>query len=134
MIFLYVVAIAACLLFYALYLQLARAEWSDREIREMERMELHVGQIARLLDAPDVRLLMERKAARKRLFLEFSEDLRKDLWKLVRVGLSPIGVLYASLFYASYFFMRVKARLFCSKNDLRFLAGIAWKVSTNATQ
>lgn len=127
MILVYIVLIVSCLLFCAAYLQTMSIVWEEQDIRHMEHMEMHLGQIVRLLEAPDVRALMEQEKSRKRLFLEFSLNLKEDVGTLVRLGvLSPTGLLYVVLFYIGYYLLYAKAQLFCHKNDLRFLAGVTW--------
>lgn len=124
---LYIILLGLCLLSYSLYVQTSRTTWSEREIRELERMELHLGQIVRLLEVPDVQMLMERLKSRKTIFVEFSKNLREDVETLLRLGkLRSTGFFYVALFYLAYSLLTFKARFFCHRNDLRFLAGLAW--------
>lgn len=124
---LYIILLGLCLLSYSLYVQASRTTWSEREIRELEHMEMHLGQIVRLLEAPDVQILMQRPKPRKTIFVEFSKNLREDVETLLRLGkLGPAGFFYVALFYLAYSLLIFKARFFCHRNDLHFLAGLTW--------
>lgn len=91
---------------------------------------MHLAEIVRLLEAPDVQMLMARVGARRTIFLEFSKNLREDVEKLLRLGaLRPAGLFYVGLFYAAYCFLTLKAQFFCHRNDLRFLAGVTWSAA-----
>ncbi|MBI4445847.1 MAG: hypothetical protein HY645_08040 [Acidobacteria bacterium] len=130
----YALLISLVLLAYVFYLRMAGREFSEQEIRELEILELNLGQILRLLDAPDVQMLLERNQSRRRIFREFSADLKDDVAKIIRAGyLSPAGRVYAFFFYVSYYLFRLKAVVFCGHNDLPFLAGITFNAVSRRT-
>ncbi len=91
----------------------------------LDRRRLKLGQILRLLDAPDVSwLLTRRPRARRRLFLELSPVLRQDVVGLGRRSESFRLRLLVSLFLIGYHLMRFKSACRCGCRDLRFLAGL----------
>ncbi|MDA2928663.1 hypothetical protein MYX84_01760 [Acidobacteria bacterium AH-259-O06] len=107
------------------YLQFSSLRWDESEIRLLERLELHLAHILRLIEAPDVRLLLQEPKSRRRVFLDFSSYLREDVMALLRSRkLGPGSLILAAAFFLSYFVMQLKARLLCSRNDLRFLSGL----------
>jgi hypothetical protein len=113
------------LMAYVFYHQVAGLRWDSLELNRLEYLELSIATILRLLDAPDVRMLLRRPKARQYLFLEFSKDLKKDVRHLVRWRALTMGSLaFAVLFYACYYLLRLKARLVCSPRDLHFLSGL----------
>ncbi|MDA2926385.1 hypothetical protein MYX78_03980 [Acidobacteria bacterium AH-259-G07] len=115
------VVVGGCLF----YLQFSSLRWDESEIRLLEHLELHLAHVLRLIDAPDVRLLLREPESRQRLFLDFSSYLREDVMALLRSRkLDPVSLIFAGAFFLSYFVMRLKARLLCSRNDLRFLSGL----------
>lgn len=124
-ILLYAIGILCLLGGYLLYIQVSSLRWNDAEIRFLERLELHLAHILPLLEAPDVKVLLRDSGSRQRLFLDFSSDLRKDvveLWRSRRLDLTALLLL--ALFFLSYYGMRLKAYVFCGRNDLRFLSGL----------
>ncbi|MBI4456000.1 MAG: hypothetical protein HY644_08895 [Acidobacteria bacterium] len=125
MIYFYVAAISLVLVFHVFYQHVASLRCDEREVRHLEKVELHLAHILRLLDAPDVRLLMEIPQSRHSLFLEFSDSLKKDVLELVRLrALGIKSLVYAGIFFVCYYLIRFKARLLCSRQDLRFLSGL----------
>ena len=88
-------------------------------------MELNAAHILRLLDAPDVRLILQNRAARQDIFLEYSDALMEDMQTLRRLGRVRAGALpLMGLFFVSYYVLRAKARLMCGQRDLQFLSGL----------
>lgn len=125
MIYFYVLGSSLVLLFCVLYQHVSSLRSDEWEIRRVEQVELHLAHILRLLDAPDVRLLMEIPDSRQSLFLEFSECLKKDVLDLLRLrALRVTSLALVGVFFASYYLIRLKARLLCNRNDLRFLSGL----------
>ncbi|MBI2821515.1 MAG: hypothetical protein HYX74_04770 [Acidobacteria bacterium] len=125
MAYLYLVGIAVALVCYVFYHHASSLQSDEREIRSVEQVELHLAHILRLLDAPDVRLMMEIPASRLSLLLEFSDYLRKDVLALLRLrALKMRSLLWVVAFFASYYLIRIKARLLCGRDDLRFLSGV----------
>ena len=121
----YVLGLSLILLFYVFYQHVASLRWDEKELRCLERVELHLAHILRLLDAPDVRLLLENPPSRQSLLLEFSDCLRRDVLSLLRlraVGISSLA--WVGIFFLSYYAIRIKSRLQCGRNDLRFLTGL----------
>jgi hypothetical protein len=115
----------AVLMAYVFYHQVAGLRWDSLELNRLEYMELSVAHILRLLDAPDVKMLLRRPKPRQYLFLEFSKDLKKDMKQLVRWRALGMGSLaFVVLFYVCYYLLRMKARLVCSPRDLHFLSGL----------
>ena len=54
----YTTAILLVLVGYLLYLQFSSLRWDESEIRLLERLELHLAHILRMLEAPDVKMLL----------------------------------------------------------------------------
>jgi hypothetical protein len=124
-ILLYAIGILCLLGGYVFYIQILSLHWDDAEIRFLEGLELHLSQILPLLEAPDVKALLKGPDSRRRLFLDFSSDLKKDvvgLWRTRHLDLT-IHLLVA-FFFLSYYGMRLKAYVLCGRNDLRFLSGL----------
>jgi hypothetical protein len=120
-----VVGSSVALLLYLFYQYVSGLRSDEREIRSVEQIELHLAHILRLLEAPDVRLLMEVPTSRQALLLEFSDCLRKDVLALLRAkALGMTSLLMVGVFFLSYYLIRFKARLMCNRNDLRFLSGL----------
>ena len=122
-ILLYAFGIVCLLGGYLFYLQISSLRWDDAEIRFLERLELHLAHILPLLEAPDVKILLKSPDPRKRLFLDFSSDLKKDvvgLWRSRHLDLTAL--LFVAFFFLSYYGMRWKAKVLCGRNDLRFLS------------
>jgi hypothetical protein len=126
MLFFYLfVAVFILLMAYVLYQQVASAGWDEREIRQLEHLELNVAGIARLLEAPDVRFLLSNRKSRENLFMEFSDALKRDVLTLYRLGgirVTSLGLL--AVFFVSYYLMRAKAGLVCGRRDLHFLSAL----------
>jgi hypothetical protein len=121
----YIFGLSLLLLFYVFYHYFTSLRWDERDIRGLENVELHLGNILRLLDAPDVRLLLDRAGSRQTLLMEFSDCLRKDVLLLLRlraVGLASLP--WVGIFFLSYYVIRVKSRLRCGRDDLRFLSAL----------
>ena len=124
-IFLYASGILCLLGGYLFYLQISSLHWDESEIRFLERLELHLAHILPLLEAPDVKMLLKDPDSRRRLFLDFSSDLREDvvgLWRHRKLDLTAL--LLVTCFLLGYYGMRLKAKVLCGRNDLRFLSGL----------
>ena len=122
---LYATAILLVLGGYLLYLQFSSLRWDESEIRFLERLELHLAHILRVLDAPDVKMLLRNPESRQHLFLEFSRDLKEDvvsLWRSRRLEWTMLA--FVASFFFFYYGMRVKAYISCGRNDIRFLTGL----------
>ena len=63
-IFLYAAAVFSVMATYIFYLQFSSLKWDESEIRLLERLELHLAHILRLLEAPDMRLLLRKPEPR----------------------------------------------------------------------
>lgn len=121
----YTTAILLVLVGYLLYLQFSSLRWDESEIRLLERLELHLAHILRMLEAPDVKMLLRQPESRQYLFLEFSSDLKKDvvnLWRSRRLEWTVLALV--AVFFFFYYGMRVKAYVSCGRNDIRFLTGL----------
>ncbi len=121
----YTIAIFLALGGYLLYLQFSSLRWDESEIRFLEHLELHLAHILPLLEAPDVQMLLKDPDSRRRLFLDFSSDLREDvvgLWRHRKLDLTAL--LLVTCFFLGYYGMRLKAKVLCGRNDLRFLSGL----------
>ena len=125
MMFLYVSALSVLLACYMFYYMVTGFRSEESERRRLEQVELRLAHILRLLEAPDVRLLMQTAETRQALLLEFSQSLRKDVLELLRAReLGLASVCWAAVFFSSYYLIRLKSRLFCGQSDLRFLSGL----------
>jgi len=126
MIYYYAFVAAFCVLMaHLVYEQVAGVRWDAGEIRRIEQMELNAAHILRLLDAPDVRLILQNRAARQDIFLEYSGALMEDIQTLRRLGrLRPAALPVLGVFVVSYHVLRLKARFACGTRDLQFLSGL----------
>jgi hypothetical protein len=123
MISLVFIAAALLLVLYGLYLHISTLRWDETEIRELDQIELHLAHVLRMLEAPDVRILLDQPKAREDLLIEFSTCLKDDVLRLLKIGgLKLSSLLLVGLFFLSYHLMRFKARLFSGRHDLRFLS------------
>ena len=121
----YVLGISLLLLSYVFYQQITSLRSNEREIRYVEQVELHLAHILRLLDSPDVRLLLENPQSRQSLLLEFSDFLKRDVVTLARLRVLGLQSLaWAGTFFLSYYLVRLKAHVLCGRKDLRFLSGL----------
>ncbi len=124
-IYIYVSALFLILVIVMLYYELASLRWEESERRLMERDEFELAFILKLLDAPDVVYLMKDREARRQLFLSFSQGLWRDAKAILeKRRLGPVSLLLALFFFLSFFLLRLKALVFCSERDLRFLSGV----------
>lgn len=115
----------AVLMAYIFYQHVCSIAWDDNEIRRFERMELNVANIVRLLEAPDVKFLLNQPTSRENLFMEFSTGLKNDVLLMFRMGgMKATSVSLLAVFFLSYYLLRLKANMYCSRRDLRFLSGI----------
>lgn len=122
----YVVFLVVVLLLTTFYSYVVSLRWTEAERRLMERAELNLAHLLQMLDQPDMRWLMREHGHRQYLFLEFSDYLKEDVLKLARLRrLYLTSPLFAGIFFLSYYLLRLKARLFCGRNDLRFLSGLS---------
>ncbi len=125
MMFFYVLALSLLLICYMFYHMVSAFSSGESERRRLEQVELRLAHILRLVEAPDVRLLMQNEETRQALLLEFSESLRKDVLELLRARELRIASLFwAAVFFSSYYLIRLKSRLVCGRADLRFLSGL----------
>ncbi len=113
------------LMLYVFYQHISSAKCEESEMCLLENMELNVASIMRLLEAPDVRILLKNVTTRENLFMEFSAALKSDVVTLHKLG----GIKLESLplwgmFFFSYYLMRLKAPLLCGRRDLHFLSGL----------
>jgi len=116
---------ALLLLLYGGYVHVSTLSWDEYELRQLEKIELHLAHILRLLEAPDVRVLLENPNSREDLLLEFSAFLKEDVSRLVKTGgLGLRSFLLVSVFFVCYHLIRLKARHFSSRHDLRFLSAL----------
>ncbi len=124
-IFLYAAAVFSVMAAYIFYLQFSFLKWDESEIRLLERLELHLAHVLRLLEAPDMQMLLRKPESRQRLFLDFSSYLKDDVVELLRSRkIGGATLVFVCTFFLSYYLMRVKARVICGRNDLRFLSGL----------
>lgn len=123
--FYYILVVSGLLGLYLFYIQMASFRWSEEDRRRLQRLNLGLANLIPLIDAPDVQLLLQRRHSRRLLFLKLSTSLRKDVLTLLRIrALSFTAVGLIGLFFLSYYLMRLKANVFSSRRDLRFLVGI----------
>ena len=124
-IFFYISALSVLLVCYMFYNMVAAFSSGESERRRLEQVELRLAHIMRLVEAPDVRLLMQNEATRQALLMEFSESLRKDVLELLRAReLRITSLFWAAVFFSSYYLIRLKSRLVCGRADLKFLSGL----------
>ena len=121
----YTVVVFLILTVLLLYLHCTSLYWDEPELRALQQLELHLAQILKLLEAPDVVMLMKNRQSRQGLLLEFSENLKADvveLWCSRKLDLH--ASMISSAFFFAYYGIRLKSYLWCGKDDLRFLAGV----------
>jgi len=117
------IAAALLLILYGAYIHISTLRWDESELRELEHVELHLAHILRMLDAPDVRALLNEPIARDELLREFSAFLKEDVSQLLRIGgLRISSLLLVGVFFCCYYLIRLKARLSSGRHDLRFLS------------
>ncbi len=122
LVFAYLCSLVILLAVYLIYLHAAsfRIEKSERD--RLAQAELRLAHISKLVDAPDVRMMLTSPESRSYLVREFSTSLKKDVMDLVKANrLSATGLLLASLFFFGYGVLRLKGMMFSSVKDLRFL-------------
>jgi hypothetical protein len=125
MIYYFFLAGFVLLMGYVFYHQVCALRWEESEIRRLEALELDIAIVQRLIEAPDVRWLMQQRRSRQDLFLEFSKGLKRDVVTLLRWrALSFTATGWACLFLLCYYVLRIKARLVCGSGDLQFLSGL----------
>lgn len=113
------------LMLYVFYQHVSSLRYAENEIRQLEQLELNVVSIMRLLEAPDVRMLLANATTRENLFMEFSAALKNDVTTLYKLGGIRFGAVPIwAAFLASYYLMRLKAPLLCGRRDLHFLSGL----------
>jgi len=119
LVLLYTAAVLAVLGAYLIYVLFSSVRWTESDLQSLERLELHLGQILRLLEAPDVGILFQDPESRYRLFLEFSENLKGDVASLVRSRKLDLGILALGVaFFFSPLFVIQECRL---RISLRFI-------------
>jgi hypothetical protein len=117
------IAAALFLILYGFFIHVSTLRWDEAELRELERIELHLAHILRMLDTPDVRMLLEEPTARDDLLREFSTFLKEDVSQLLKLGgLGVSSLILVGVFLLSYHLIRFKARVFSGRHDLRFLS------------
>ena len=67
MMFFYVLALSALLICYMFYYMVSAFSSGESERRRLEQVELRLAHILRLVEAPDVRLLMQNEETRQAL-------------------------------------------------------------------
>lgn len=121
----YVAGIFALLAVASFYYHVSDYVWDESERRRLELAGLKLANIIRLMDAPDYAFATTSRQARLFLFQEYSRFLKEDVLSLMRLReMGMAAMAYAVLFLASYFVFRLKVRLSCTNNDLKFLTGL----------
>ena len=118
------------LIMYSLYLYFASIRWNEGERRELERLEMRVASVMRLLEARDVQEMILRPVSRRFLFLPYSKAIREDIVEMVRrygAGFTSVGLL--AVFFLAYYSLRLKSRVHCGTRDLHFLTGLELSVA-----
>lgn len=118
-------ATATVLMALAVYWEFCSVTWDETDRHRLESESLHLAHILWLLDAPDVRWLMGRPSSRREIVREFSGYLRDDVVSLLRRERKSLALLlWASVFFFSYYVMRIKGMASSGTRDLRFLSGL----------
>jgi hypothetical protein len=122
LVFAYLCALVVLLAVYLVYLHAASFRIKNSERDRLAEAELRLAHISSLVDAPDVRMMLESPESRRYLVREFSTSLKKDVMELVKAKrLPPAGLFLASLFLFGYCVLWIKGRVYSSVKDLRFL-------------
>lgn len=121
----YIILLFLLLMGVLTYYSLVNFEWDEGERRRLEKAELNLSIILRLIDAPDVKILMQNPRARRYLFTEYSRSLKNDVFSLIRSReLAFTTIAYIAVFFLVYLLVRLKAVLLCNVNDLRLLSSL----------
>jgi len=129
LVFAYLCGLVILLAVYLVYLHAASFRIDSSERDRLVQAELRLAHISRLVEAPDVRMMLQAPKSRRYLVREFSTSLKKDVLELLRTNrLTPLALVLASLFFLGYSVLRVKGLLFSSVKDLRFLIWLEFRV------
>lgn len=121
----YIIVLFLLLMGVLAYYSLVNLEWDEGERRRLEKADLNLSIILRLLDAPDVKILMQNPKSRHYLFTEYSRSLKKDVFSLIRGReLAFTTIAYIGVFFVAYLLVRLKALMLCNLNDLRLLSSL----------
>ena len=101
------IAAALLLVLYGIYLHISTLRWDESELRELDQIELHLAHILRMLEAPDVRALLDQPKAREDLLIEFSACLKDDVLQLLKIG----GLRLSSLLLVGLFFLQLHGKM-----------------------
>lgn len=118
----YVLALFLLFLAFLAYSRLARVHLEDSDRLELDRANLRLQTIVRLLEAPDTRHLLKNRETRLYVFREYADALRHDVWVLVRSGrLGFSSTVLAGLFFGVFYLLQAKALIHCGSTDLLLL-------------
>ncbi len=118
----YILALFLLFIVVLLYHFLGSVHFEEADRLRLERANLNLQTIIRVLEAPDTRHLLEDPETRVYVFREYADSLRKDVWNLIRsgqLGLSSLAL--AGLFFSAFYLLRLKASFHCRPADLMIL-------------
>ena len=114
------------ILVFSFYRYIVSLSWDEHERHGMEQAELNLAHLLTLLEQPDTRWILEQtREGRRFLFLEYSTEIREDIARVFQNRqLNLMLLLLSGAFFASYYLLRLKARVSCARSDLRYLCGL----------
>ena len=112
----YILALFLLFIVVLLYHFLGSVHFEEADRLRLERANLNLQTIIRVLEAPDTRHLLEDPETRVYVFREYADSLRRDVWNL---GLSSLAL--AGLFFSVFYLLRLKASFHCRPADLLIL-------------
>lgn len=118
----YILVLFVLLLLFLAYNRLGTITLDEADRVRLEKANLNLQTIIRLLEAPDTQHLLRNPETRLYVFREYAESLRHDVWTLVRSGqLRLSSTLLAGLFFVVFYLLRLKAVFHCRSADLLIL-------------
>lgn len=118
----YILVLFVFLLVTLAYNYFGRVRIEEADRIHLEKANLNLETIVRLLEAPDTQHLFKNPETRQYVFREYADSLRHDVWTLVKRGqLRPSTTLLAGLFYLVFYLLRLKASFHCKAQDVLLL-------------
>ncbi|MEJ2079345.1 MAG: hypothetical protein P8020_06555 [Acidobacteriota bacterium] len=118
----YVLVLFVLLLLFLAYNRLGTVSLDEADRVRLEKANLNLQTIVRLLEAPDTQHLLKNPKTRLYVFREYADSLKHDVWTLVRSGqLRLSSALLALLFFGVFYLLQLKALIHCRAADLMLL-------------
>lgn len=118
----YVFVLFALFLLFLAYHRLGKISLEEADRLRLEKANLNLQTVLRLLEAPDTQHLLRSPQTRHYVLREYADRIREDVWTLVRSGqLSLSSNLLAVLFFVLFYALRLKALFHSRPTDLLLL-------------